>query len=341
MASFSNALQVRPYQLIRILAGIGAGRSHDLGNARLNAILNAVREDPSRPVTLRCNVDTMFRYQNIGRKDDTPGGKAFNDRRDLHVLQRLGLCPGDTRPAVTLFERVIAQVDARSVADMECEDVPPSARWPRGQAISTDYEKGCKLGLAAVLAWRSDEDMAWVKAASAQQILDAHALSLRPHHLLCMSCFYGSARNRNQPLVPIDADNLFETIDAIRRNPEIPITLISGPCMICPPCPLLHPATNRCIGGAAMALRDQKKDLDVLQRLDLEYGDTLPARQLFYRLYAQIASTTDICGHHTGQVTAPEWRVCGGLTGDPGYVRAREEKLGLGVLLYRDKKGHG
>ncbi|MFA5864019.1 MAG: hypothetical protein WC975_04950 [Phycisphaerae bacterium] len=283
-------------------------------------------------MTLRCNVDTMFRYQNVGRADDTPGGEDFNDRRDLHVLQRLGLCPGDTRPAVTLFERVIAEVDAESVREMECEDVPGSARWFRGQVVSVDYEKGCKLGLHAVLNWRTEEEMARVKAESAKKTLDADHLRIRPHHLMCMSCFYGTARNHNKPLVPIPGDNLFEAIAAIHRNPEIPITLIPGPCDICPPCALLHPAANLCIGGMAMALRDQKKDLDVLKRLDLKYGDTLPARELYRRLYAQIASTTEICGHRTGVVTAPEWGVCGGLTGDAGYVRAREEKLGITEL---------
>jgi hypothetical protein len=35
----------------------------------------------------------------------------------------------------------------------------------------------------------------------------------------------------------------------------------------------------------SMALRDQKKDLDVLQKLGLKYGDTLPARRLLKRLY--------------------------------------------------------
>ena len=50
-----------------------------------------------------------------------------------------------------------------------------------------------------------------------------------------------------------------------------------------------------------MALRDQKKDLDVLQKLGLKYGDTLPARQLFQLLYERIPSTRDICGYGDGQ----------------------------------------
>jgi len=329
MSNEVKPLHVRPYQLIDIVAGIGAGRSDDLGDDRLNAILRAARKDPLRPLTLRCNVDSLFRYQNPGRADDTPEGPDFNDRRDLHVLQRLGLCPGDTRPAVTLFERVIAAIDADSVRDMECEDVSESARWPRGRPIADDFEKGRRMGLGAILSWRTRDEMRRAKETSAESILQADRLRIRPHHLMCMSCFYGRALNRGEEPKPIEPDNLYEAIAAIHRNPEIPITLIPGPCMICPPCDHLHPETNLCIGGIGMGLRDQKKDLDVLKRLDLRYGDTLPARELYRKLYATIASTTDICGNRTGVATAPEWRVCGGPDGDPGYVRARQEKLGI------------
>jgi hypothetical protein len=274
-------------------------------------------------------VDSLFRYQNPGRAEDTPEGPDFNDRRDLHVLQRMGLCPGDTRPAVTLFERLLAAVDAESVRDMECEDIAPSARWPRGGGIAEGFGKGRQLGLRAILSWQTEDEMKRVKETSAAITLEADHLKIRPHHLMCMSCFYGRARDRGEPLQPIEPDNLYEAIAAIHRNPEIPITLIAGPCMICPPCHHLHPETNLCIGGVGMGLRDQKKDLDVLKRLDLRYGDTLSARELYARLYAAIASTTEICGSRAGIATAPEWRVCGGPDGDPCYVRARRENLGI------------
>ena len=324
-----DALEIRPYQLVHLIAAIGAGKASDLGDAGLSGILASVRADPLRPVTLRCNVDSLFRYQNPGRADDSPGGEDFNDRRDLHVLQRMGLCPGDTRPAVTILEQVLASVDAGSVRDMECEDAAESSRWPRGRAVSADYEKGRQMGLRAIMAWRTEEEMARVKEESAEVTLAAGHLYIRPHHLMCMSCFYGRALNRNEDIAPITPDNLYEAIIAIHRNPEIPVTFIAGPCVICPPCGHLHPPTNLCIGGTAMGLRDQKKDLDVLRRLDMQYGDTQPARELYRRLYAGIASTKEICGYRTGVTTAPQWRVCGGPDGDPGYARARDEKLGI------------
>ena len=78
-----------------------------------------------------------------------------------------------------------------------------------------------------------------------------------------------------------------------------------------------------------MALRDELKDLDVLQRLGLEYGATLPASELIALLYERIPSTRLVCAHQDGVYRGREWRICGGPDGDPRYVRAREESLGL------------
>jgi hypothetical protein len=78
-----------------------------------------------------------------------------------------------------------------------------------------------------------------------------------------------------------------------------------------------------------MALRDQKKDLDVLQRLGLKYGDTLPARQLLDLLYERIPSTRDICGYGDGETRAPEWSICSGAVKDDPYQKARAARLGI------------
>ena len=78
-----------------------------------------------------------------------------------------------------------------------------------------------------------------------------------------------------------------------------------------------------------MALRDELKDLDVLQRLGLHYGDIRPAREVYTRLFEQIASTREICGYGDGVVRSPEWRVCGGPNGNPGYEKARAAGLGF------------
>ncbi len=96
-------LSIRPYQLMCIVCKIGEGFTSDLKDKRLNEILKKVRENPDMPVTLRCNVEGIYRYQNPGKDEDTPEGKLFNIKRDLDILQKLGLVPGSTRPARDLF----------------------------------------------------------------------------------------------------------------------------------------------------------------------------------------------------------------------------------------------
>jgi hypothetical protein len=78
-----------------------------------------------------------------------------------------------------------------------------------------------------------------------------------------------------------------------------------------------------------MGLRDQKKDLDVLQILGIRYGDVLPARQLIQRLYDKVRSTLQVCGFNDGVARSPEWRVCGGPTGDDRYVKGRAAGMGV------------
>ena len=49
----------------------------------------------------------------------------------------------------------------------------------------------------------------------------------------------------------------------------------------------------------------------MLQKLGLEYGDTVPARELLELLYERIPSTRDVCGYGDGKERAWEWRICG------------------------------
>jgi hypothetical protein len=202
-----------------------------------------------------------------------------------------------------------------------------SETWKGCQrAASGNYEKGHALGINAIIPPRDEQEKAEFKRTSVAAIYQAKTLQIRPHHLMCMSCFYGG---RMEKLAPIKEDNLFEAIDAIHKYPEIPLELVPGCCMICPPCSHYEPETNLCLGGRSMALRDQKKDLDVLQKLGLNYGDTLPARELLERLYEKIPSTRDICGYGDGEVRAPEWRICGDPEGNETYGKAREAMLGI------------
>lgn len=297
-----KTLDVRPYQLMCVICRIGRrGNQAD----KVAEILSAVRKNPLLPLRLRCNVDSCYRFQNPGRDEDSPGGELFNDKRDLDIIQKFGLAPGDTRPAIELFERVFERIKTcQGICGYET--VTGKAWTGCERAASGDYEKGIAAGLQAVIPRRTPAEKAQVKKTTAKETLETKALKIRPHHLMCMACFY----SRKKVFAPIAEDNLWEAIVAIQRNPDIPITLIAGCCMICPPCGHYNPETGLCIGGHGMALRDQKKDLDVLQKLGLEFGVTLPAREMYTRLFKTIYSTRQICGCGDGEVRGWEWTLC-------------------------------
>jgi len=321
----ANILEVRPYQLMCIICRIGEGQTKDLGDARLTEILAAVRADLMVPIRVCLNTESVYGYQNPGRAEDTSEGELFNAKRDIDIIQKLGLAPGDTRPAVDMFERLLLNIPtAKGVCGYE---TVTADMWQGcSRAASGNYEKGHALGIKAVIPPRDEREKAEFKKTSVAAVYQAKTLQIRPHHLMCMSCFYGA---RMEKLAPIKEDNLFEAIDAIHKNPDIPVRLVPGCCMICPPCSHYDPKTNFCFGGRSMALRDQKKDLDVLQKLGLKYGDTLPAQKLYELLYERIPSTRDICGYGDGEERAPEWSICGDPEGKETYRKARAAKLGI------------
>ena len=330
MVAEYGSLEVRPYQCLCIVCRLGSDGADQYCHAqRLDEILTAVRADPNLPVTLRCNVDTVYYYQNPGRECDTPEGELFNDKRNLDIIQILGMVPGATRPALELFNRIFKEITTcRGICGY---DEVTSETWQGCHlAGSGNYERGHEKGVGAVIPPRDPEDKARAKKESCDAMYRAEMLEIRPHHLMCMSCFHGG----REEIAPIQEDNLFEAIDIIQKTPESPVKLVAGPCDICPPCGKYQASTNWCIGKIGAGLRDQKKDLDTLQLLGLKYGDVLPARELYQRLFDKIDSTRLVCGYNDGIVRALEWTVCGSPEGAPGYDKARAAGLGVsGVTI--------
>lgn len=314
-----NSLDIRPYQLMCCVCRLGA-QSDDAYyfSDRLDEILGSVRANPNLPLTLRCSVSTVFSYQNPGRHYDTPEGNLFNDKRDLDILQKLALVPGETRPALELVNRLFETLPAcKGICGY---DAGTSGNWKGCQlAKSGNYERGHFRGVSAMIPAREKTEMAVVKRESCEALYHADVLSIRPHHLMCMACFYG-----REKFEAVAADNLFEAIDIIQTNPDIPITLVQGPCMICPPCNHYDKRTNWCIGDVGIGLRDEKKDLDVLQLLGLAYGDTRPAKELFQRLFDRIPSTRLVCAYKDGIMRSRDWRICSEPEGALRYVKGRE-----------------
>jgi hypothetical protein len=323
-----HSMDIRPYQLLCLVCRRGRrnGAEPYYYEPRLDDIQAAVAADPIVPLTLRCNTNTVFRYQNPGRDYDTPEGETYNDLRDLTVLQRIGATPGSTLPAIDFFHRVFEAIPrCRGVCGYPETEAPG---WPRCRsADSGNHERGVAAGIGSILPQRTPEEKAKAKKESAAACCRTQRLRIRPHHLLCLTCFHGG--RPAEALAPIQEDNLYECLCAMQREPEIPVELVRGPCMVCPPCSQYHARSNRCIGGRSMGLRDDKKDLDTLRRLGLRYGDVVPARELLQRVYRAIKSTTEICGHGDGVERSREWRVCGGPTGNESFVHARQ--IGLGV----------
>lgn len=311
MADDLTPLDIRPHELALLVAGADS--------PAIAALRRAIATHPAQPLTLRCPVQSAYAYQNPATADPSP----LLLRADLLLLQRLGLAPGDTRPAIDLLERLLERVT--TLRDILWFETATGEAWGLGLDAARAYEAGRARGLGAWIPPRDPAEMARLKAASAAAMLAADTLEIRPHHLMCMACFFGN----HSPLAPIAEDNLYEAIIAIQQRPDVPVRLVRGPCMICPPCPRYDAATRRCLGGSGMALRDEWKDLEVLRRLGMCYGDVMPGAALFRRLFAAVPTTRDVCGYGEGVCRAPEWRVCGEADGSSAYERARAAGLGL------------
>jgi len=122
-------------------------------------------------------------------------------------------------------------------------------------------------------------------------------LIIRPYQLMCIVCALGE-----DELGPQDK-RLKEIVEAVRENPDIPLCLC---CNSDDQFSYQNPGTqDDTPEGADYNL---KRDLDILLRLDLSPGSTLPARILFKRLLKLIPSCSGICGYDT--ITAEAWRGC-------------------------------
>jgi hypothetical protein len=319
-----QAMAVRPYQLLCVVCEIGSTQPRPKSQ-KIDAIRQAVRAAPDRPISVVCNAGDVYAYQDPGAKDDTPEGRDFNRKRDLDILQRLDLAPGSTLPARTLFYRVLKQI--ASVAGICGYAAATSAAWrgcPRAQSGS--YEAGHKRGIDAIVPPRTEEEMAREKTASLAAMRSAKAVTVRPHILLCSVCQYGGG---TRP--PFKPDNLPELLQMIlHERPDVSIQLVEGAdWMICAPCPQRAPGQNACVNVMGSGgLSNQKRDLDMLQTLGLEYGSTMKARELFRLIFEKIPSTREICRRGGNCCPSVWWDGCGESNvkqGNAQYEKGRRE----------------
>lgn len=327
------AYEIRPYQFLCLVCRLG--RQHQepyYFTEKLDELQSRLAANRHCVLRLCCDVESTFRFQNPGAAEDTPEGKSFNLRRDLTILQRLGLLPGAEVPAGDLLRAVLRpEVGIHTTQDICGFPTVTGPAWKGCRyADSGNFERGRERALEELLPGRSHAARQQCKNESAAAVSASTHLRIRPHHLLCMSCFTAACRPGEYQ--PILEDNVYEAVENCRANPEVLIELVPGPCMLCPPCAGYNPDSGLCDAAFGMGLRDQKKDLDTLQLLGLDYGAVLPAWQLFELVYERIPDQVRVCAFNTGRQTQEAWSICQSAQTPPEQSRYRQaaaDKLGI------------
>lgn len=321
-----TGVTARPYQLLCAVCAIGQGVDRP-ENDEVSRLLEAVKADPDIPVTVRCNIGSLFGFQDPGSKDDTPEGADYNQKRDLDILHRLDLTPGVTLPARILLTRVLDRI--ATVADICGYDTVTSDAW-RGcpKAKSGYYEKGHVLGISAIIPPRDKDEMRQEKEKSIAALRSAKEINMRPHLLLCAVCQYGHGIRP-----PFAEDNLPEFLDIVfNENPEIMMTMVPGAdWMMCAPCPWRAAERNACVTGrnCCGGLYNQIKDLNVLQALGLTYGAKMKAGD-FYRLALEkIPRVEWVCALDNADLLPHSlwWNACDAREPQTPYQKGREHLL--------------
>ena len=315
-------MTVRPYEVLCAICSLG-GDDPEAVSPRIGKLLECVRKTPNMPLTLRCNVGGVFAYQAAGIADDTPEGAEYNVKRDLEILHKLNLIPGCVLPARVIFNRVLERIE--TVSGICGYPSVTSDAWqgcPR--ADSGSYEKGREKGIEAIIRPRAEDEMRKGKAESLEAMYKAEAISVRPHILLCAICQYGGGIRP-----PFPEDNLPELIELILKRPHTRITLAPyADWMMCAPCPDRAPKLNACVNNKGSGgLPNQMRDLRVLQKLGLTYGDTLEGGDLYELILERIPGTLEICGLEHSKPSV-WWTGCGAPTvNSEGYDRGRQALL--------------
>ena len=98
-------LTLRPYQLLCTICSLGEEGAEPVKQyEKCKQIRDAIHKNPDMPITFACHAGELYSFQDSGTNEDTPESEEFNRKRDLDILQILGLAPGCTLPARSLFK---------------------------------------------------------------------------------------------------------------------------------------------------------------------------------------------------------------------------------------------
>jgi len=314
--AYKDGINMRPHHLMCLFCLKGGGEPPDRKAADLDGKLKAIADDRNILITLETAFDCMGGPRTFPDKYD-----PATRRKDLQVLRALNMVPGATRNARELFTKRVPQniANLEGICQLGGESGPAWQECP--VAYTGAYEKGLEAG---IIIFRDPVQKEQSKVDSCKEIMATERLQVRPHHLCCILCAYGGGMR-----APLVEDNLWEVLVRSRQDPDVEIELIEGPCMVCPPCQGYDPDKEICDAGCG--LKDRLKDLNTFQKLGLQHGDVLPARELWALLFEKLESLADICDNPDS--TIQEWGTCGS-THSGKYERLRAE--GVDKLLNPD-----
>ncbi|HJN16614.1 MAG TPA: hypothetical protein QGH10_14010 [Armatimonadota bacterium] len=304
------AITIQAHELLSTVCQAGGVECPLMCEHEAEAVLERIKSDPTVTIRLVSPADEIPHYTESIEASD-----IFNRKRDLDVLQRLGLVPGSIRRARYLYTLLFERIET---PDGICAyDTPGWEGCPL--AKSGAYESVRERGWSSIVYDRPQEEIDEYRARSEAEAESGEGLHIRPHHLMCMSCWYNGGEGKG----PRPNDTLYEIFLRIREQPDVPITLVQGCCMACDCCEGFHPQTGRCVHAGGL-IRDYKKDLDCFQKLGMKPGDTMPANELLALIYERIPSTKDLCGYGDGIVRSEEWWICSDPDGNPQYEATRK-----------------
>ncbi len=295
----TNCVAIRPGRLLCLKCMNGGGCLPFMEEEKLDEKLELIKNNPQIHIKLETSFDEMGARSLMFFKQTTQERK-----RDLDVLQKLGLLPGDVRIARDLYELIALRI--KDVKEICGYNGMEGSKWPACPLADQNYYANGNQGINLL---NDKEVMSYWKEISCKEIEEAQVFKVRAHHMLCIICYISRDDFKNG-YEPLAEDNLYEMWMKMRENPDIPVTLIEGPgdCMVCPPCYGFDNERKLCFVGCH--LRDRKKDADTFQKLDMLPGDTLPAREIVRRIYERIPSSFGICSFE--YESAYQWKGCSG-----------------------------
>ena len=333
-ANHHSAADAEPYaiQAHHLLCAVCARAGYadpPCGRKAVAALLEALWSYPFLPLLIQADVDVArAHYAGVYeqcKEHPLPtdfaarNAAAAERRKDLEVCRLLGIYPNTVLPAyhayLILFSRLPTLEGMCCALSGDTAVLPecPNARSGGYERIVSAPRTGLQQqnnqgeelageGIWAMVRPRTRQEMHAAKQTSAAFIREkAQCLYIRPAHALCILC-------TRQAMEPLNEDNLVELRQRMEADPGIPVTLSEGCCMVCDPCNVYHPGEHLCYHAHP---KNVLRDLRMLEILGLAPGTTLPARELYRRIFEKIPHCSTVCGWGDGSDTTPFWAPCG------------------------------